>query len=278
MYTITSWRRDREKKPDFRCDLPPFPATRFFDQMWAIGDESVACFLLLTREGLVLIDCMFPGEHYLAVLEQGLADAGFTYADIKAVLITHGHFDHYGNARLIREKSGCRLYMSRIDYEICRRDQDKRDHPMARDPRYQPLDYALDGLLEDGDVFTLGDTHIRCILTPGHTPGCMSFLIPVSDEGRPHMAALWGGTGITPESDKEAYLASLDKFHDRCREARVDAAFSNHPCVDNGTDKLQLIRNIVPGVPNPFVFGWEAYCRYEDKFRKMCLGAMDADR
>jgi len=126
MYTITSWRRDREKKPDFRCDLPPFPATRFFDQMWAIGDESVACFLLLTREGLVLIDCMFPGEHYLAVLEQGLADAGFTYADIKAVLITHGHFDHYGNARLIREKSGCRLQYTRA---FCGRAAEKAAAP-----------------------------------------------------------------------------------------------------------------------------------------------------
>lgn len=48
----------------------------------------------------------------------------------------------------------------------------------------------MDGFLTDGEDFTLGDTAIRCVWTPGHTEGCMSFIIPVLDEGRSHHLAI----------------------------------------------------------------------------------------
>ena len=128
----------------------------------------------------------------------------------------------------------------------------------------------MDGYLEDGQDFTLGNTTIRCVLTPGHTPGCFSFIIPVYDEARPHYLGLWGGTGITPESDKEAYLDSVKKFDLVCDEFGVDAELSNHPFVDNSIQRLEVLRNIVDGVPNPFIIGRDAYKRYEQMFYQLC--------
>ena len=237
--------------------------------MWFVGDPNVCCFLLLTTEGFILIDCMFPGEHHMKIIEQGLADIGYSGQDLKAVLITHAHFDHYGNADLLREKYGCRLYLSEDDYAFAQKTAEE-GHPHP-DPRYKPIQYEFDGLLKDGDELTLGATTIKCVLTPGHTPGSMSFIIPVTDEGRPHFAAIWGGAGLIPESDKQAYLNSLNRFEGVCERYRVDVEIANHPFVDNAVQRLEVIRNIYDGVPNPFVIGEGAYKRFMDSFRQECL-------
>lgn len=64
--------------------------------------------------------------------------------------------------------------------------------PTSTTSRGRPhtLGFDMDGFLTDGEDFTLGDTAIRCVWTPGHTEGCMSFIIPVLDEGRSHHLAI----------------------------------------------------------------------------------------
>ena len=105
----------------------------------------------------------------------------------------------------------------------------------------------------------------------------MSLIIPITDEGRFHNIALWGGITLVPEADKQAYLESVDKFERICDKYHVDGEITNHPVTDNTLERLDVVRNIVNGVPNPFIIGEEAYHRYEDKFRQMCLKAMAND-
>ncbi len=77
-----------------------------------------------------------------------------------------------------------------------------------------------DIVVTDGQQLTLGDTTLTFIRTPGHTPGTMSTLVPVKDNGTPHVAALWGGTGfnftITPERPAaywfDAYISRHNVF------------------------------------------------------------------
>ena len=263
---ITSWRKPNPHRPNFGQELSPYPATWFFDNLGFIGDESVACFLAKTSAGLLLLDAMFPEEHYLDMIETGIRDLGCDPADLKAVLLTHGHFDHFGLADQLREKYGCKIYMNAIDEQLAK----------SRAGKPFGLHYDMDGTLDDGEDFVLGDTAVRCVHTPGHTPGCMSFVIPVYDEGREHHLALWGGTGVTPETDKEAYLASVKKFSAVCESFQVDCEISNHPFVDNSILRLEVLRHICDGVPNPFVIGREAYRRYEQMFYDMCLARMES--
>ena len=51
-------------------------------------------------------------------------------------------------------------------------------------------------VVTDGEKLTLGGETLTLYITPGHTPGTVSVLIPVKDRGQPHVAALWGGTGF----------------------------------------------------------------------------------
>ena len=78
--------------------------------------------------------------------------------------------------------------------------------------------------------------------------------------------ALWGGSGILPDSNISDYYHSLVKFSAVCDRYHVDGEIATHPCLDMGIERLNLIRNLVDGIPNPFVLGREGYQYYEQIF------------
>src|SRR4029453_2772465 len=55
-----------------------------------------------------------------------------------------------------------------------------------------------DGELRDGQPVVLGDVSVQPVAVPGHTPGSMGFIVPVRDRGERHVAALFGGSWLTP--------------------------------------------------------------------------------
>ena len=260
----STWRNHRMLVPPFfKSDEERvrIPATRFFDQMYVVGDEVCACFILDTADGYVLIDCLETDERSEKIIEQGFKDLGFDMNDLKAIVVTHGHGDHYGNADHFKEKYGTKIYFGAVDYELAK-------NPPAGMP-FRPATFEVDHFIEDGEVLSFGETNIRCILTPGHTDGCFSFIIDVTDEGEAHKMALWGGSGIIPGSDPFVYYASLRRFTEICDAEGVDGEISTHPCLDNGVERFAVVRNIVDGVRNPFVLGRDNYHYYESQFYEL---------
>lgn len=292
--TQRSWRAPNPHRPPHHQDgkpsggvpeLPIIPATRFFDNLSYVGDEFVGCFVLETSEGLILLDCMFPDAdtaaqvealpfpsmRYANILENGLRDIGLNPYDIKLILVTHGHCDHYGNGDYYRKKYGCRVLMSETDEAF-------GTQKIGRSPRGW-LDWKADEYLLDGGKVTLGTTTVHTFVTPGHTPGCMSFIFDVYDEGRRHAASLWGGTGIPKEDEwKQAYLNSTRRYTKICDQMGVDVAVSTHPFTDNSSQRLALCRDIFDGVPNPYVIGRQACRRFEAMFEQLCLSKMREHR
>lgn len=76
-----------------------------------------------------------------------------------AILLTHGHFDHTGGIKLIRDRTHIPLYIHPADDFLLHRSIGA-DHP-----------------LRDGQELRLGGLDIRVLHTPGHTPGSVCFLI-----------------------------------------------------------------------------------------------------
>jgi metallo-beta-lactamase class B len=115
----------------------------------------------------------------------------------------------------------------------------------------------------DGQKLTLGDTTITLYITPGHTPGTISVLIPVKDNGQPHLAALWGGTGLNADRESlQNYIQSAKRFSEIVRDARADMILSNHTDWDQSKVYLPMLAKRAPGTRNPYVVGNDNVGRY----------------
>lgn len=264
---VKSWRKPQPHKPVFGAELAPVPATRFFDQLSFIGTPSVGCFVLETDDGFMLLDCMEPCETHRDIIVKGIADLGLDLKDLKAILITHGHGDHYGMADWFRSQTGCKIYMSHVDYEFAQHDTRNRTGV---------LKWQIHDFLEDGDVYEQGGVKVYAFGTPGHTPGCLSFIFEVTDEGREHTVAMWGGSGVPYSySNKMKYLKSTIRFAEITERFGVDAEVASHPFIDKGVERLAIVRDIYDGVPNPFVLGKEGYKYMEKMYQDMCISQME---
>ena len=112
-----------------------------------------------------------------------------------------------------------------------------------------------DMVATDGMKLTLGDTTITLYITPGHTLGTISTLIPVKDHGQSHLAAAWGGTAfnwvngpanyITPDRPAkfwfDTYSKSAERFRDIASKAGADIIIANHTNFDGSKTKIPAL-------------------------------------
>jgi metallo-beta-lactamase class B len=114
---------------------------------------------------------------------------------------------------------------------------------------------------------TLGDTTIDIVSTPGHTPGTLSYVFPVKDQGRTLMVAYSGGT-LTGAFGANAarwdeYIASQQRIARAAADAGATVLLSNHSEYDNAYTKARLIAaKREAGEDHPFVSGADSVRRY----------------
>ena len=204
-----------------------------------------------TSAGIIVIDPVFDYSVEDEVVE-GLEKLGMKPAEIKYVLISHGHLDHAGGAKLLQERFGARLLMTAADWDMVERDN----------PRWKP---RRDLDITDGQKLTLGDTTLTLYVTPGHTNGTVSTLIPLRDGDAEHLAALWGGTlfNFGPDPARfRAYAASAARMRDVVTAAGADVLLSNHTDYDGTKVKLPALAARKPGAAHPYVVGTDSVRRY----------------
>lgn len=88
-------------------------------------------------------------------------------AEVKYILLTHGHTDHTGAAVQLKEEFNSPLYINEQDYEMINNGEFI----------YGDIAGKVDQYINEGDILKLGNSEIKCILTPGHTPGGVCFLV-----------------------------------------------------------------------------------------------------
>jgi metallo-beta-lactamase class B len=251
-----------------------------FDNLHFIGTKTAGVWAVSSSDGIIVIDANF---HYSSKeLVMGLLNFGLDPLDIKYVLITHGHDDRYFGARGLQDMyPNARIGMSAADWEI-----------VAKDNSPAQLKPKKDLVITDGQKFTLGDVTVTAYLTPGHTPGTLSFIIEplwnkesIASDNERHVAAIWGGTdpsigrqGVQYYPDGQAmmkaHVASLRRFIDLGTKAGVDVILSPTLSHANMVEKMRYWRMANPdhsagseagdrlaGEAHPFV-SKEAVARY----------------
>jgi metallo-beta-lactamase class B len=221
---------------------------KVFDNLYFVGQTEYSVWAVTTSEGIIVIDTIYD----YSVEEEvagGLKKLGLDPANIKYAIVSHAHPDHHGGAKFLQDRYGARVIMSAADWDML-------DRTNGTKPK-------RDIVTTDGQKFTLGDTTLTLYITPGHTPGTISALIPVKDNGKPHLAALWGGTGLNADRESlQSYIRSAQRFSDIVRQAGADMIVSNHTDWDRSKVNLPLLARRAPGSPNPYVVGNESVRRY----------------
>lgn len=256
-----------------RADDPVIPPTKIFDNVYAIGNSGTTVYVVLTSAGLLMIDALGAGttDATTTQLESQLLP-GFTAlrlnpADVKIVLVTHGHADHYGGSRYFQERFGAKVYVSAADWAVMLAPPPAGRGGGGQTAAPTPLP-TRDGDILDGIPITLGDVTVTPVAVPGHTPGSMGFIFPVRDRGAAHVAALFGGSWLTPQilSDAalETFLQSVGRFKAETARARVDVLLQNHMLMDPIQPKLDALARRGPAEANPFVVGTTEYQKFLD--------------
>lgn len=179
---------------------------------------------------------------------ENIRELGFDPADIRYVIVSHGHRDHYAGSGKIVQLSGARVVMSSIDWDITLQQQAEG---LAR----SGLPLQRDIEMEDGGVLEVGDTSFRFYLSPGHTAGSLSVEYQVRDGDRTFRALSPGGLGFNfgPERTSD-YIESYERLK---KLGPWDTVLANHPHM--GPRDLLNVEEELTGRgaedPNPAIFG-----------------------
>jgi metallo-beta-lactamase class B len=230
---------------------------KVFDNLYYVGEREYSAWAVTTPAGIIIIDPIYD----YSVEEQvvgGLKKLGLDPSQIKYVVVSHAHRDHAGGAWYLQERFGARVLLTAPDWEMLERNKQNWPKPKR------------DMVVTDGQQLTLGGTTLTFVHTFGHTPGTMSTIVPVTDRGQRHVAALWGGTGfnftITPERPAshwfDAYIASARRFREAAAKAGADVFLSNHPSWDGSNDKMTRLTARAAADPHPYVIGAKAVQNY----------------
>ncbi|BFM51244.1 MBL fold metallo-hydrolase [Marinomonas sp. THO17] len=221
-----------------------------FDNLYFVGNRSVASWVIKTSAGLILLDAMNSNRQAEDIIAAGIKKLGMDPHDIRYLIIAHAHGDHYGGQEYLVTSFQPRVVMSDADWTEL-----ERPDPEIVNPKWGKAP-TRDITIHDGEVIELGDTKVELYVTPGHTLGTISLIFPVKDGEQTHMAAMWGGTGLNfgPNIERlQMYTDSAARFKTLADSKGVDVFLSNHPTRDNSVERMQALQQRQTSQPHPFV-------------------------
>ncbi len=241
------------------CFMQPF---QVIGNLYFVGTKPASSHLIDTGEGLILLDSGY--RQLLPLVLKNIRTLGFDEKDIKYILHSHGHIDHIGATKQLVALCGAKTAIGRADRDYANGSRDltyAKELGLVYDSAFEP-----DILLDDGDMLTLGSVQIRCVHTPGHTQGTMSYFFALDVPGRTLIAGTHGGIGVNtmarafleryglPLSLRDAFRAGLD----RLRQEHVDVFIPNH---QDQWNTLERYERKLAGELDAFVDSgaWPAY-------------------
>ena len=260
---------------------PLIAPTKLFDNLYAFGRSGTVVYAIPTSAGIILIDSGYGNEVESVLLAQ-MKMVGLDPAQVKTLILTHGHGDHFGGAAYFQDHYGTHIVESAADWDLMEHPPQPPAGFAPKGPPPAPVTPPRrDIVAEEGKPIVLGDEKVTPVMVPGHTPGSMALIFPVKDGGKTHIAGLYGGTvlltRILKDEQLQQYLKSLEHYKEVARKMKVDVEVQNHPLYDGMPEKLAALKDRKPGSPNPFVVGPGSYAKFLD-VQSECMQAALARR
>jgi len=229
---------------------------KIFDNLYFVGGRIHSSWALTTSEGIILIDTIYPYNSEELIVG-GMKKLGLDPKSIKYLLVSHAHGDHIGGAEMIQARYKARVVMGGPDWDTVEK------HPN----RYKTMAPKRDIVATDGMQITLGGETVTIWLTPGHTPGTLSYTFSVVDRGRRVNVAYSGGTAFnfvnnTPDPGIRNFQTYIDSQKRMAAHAvGATVLLSNHSEFDNAVNKNRMLAGRGDG-PHPYEIGADWVQRY----------------
>jgi metallo-beta-lactamase class B len=218
-----------------------FPPHKVIGNIYYVGSESLASFLVVTPQGNILINSCF--EATVPVIRTSVEQLGFKFTDIKILLGSHAHADHMEGDALVKQLTGAQVMAMAEDVPAL----------MKIKPGDKP--HPLDKTLHDNDQVTLGGITLVAHLTAGHTRGCTTWTTQAKENGKTYDVVIIGSVGVNP-GFKLVNNAEVPNMADEYRRSfkvlrslACDVPLGSHPAMYNLTEKYPKIGK----GPNPFI-------------------------
>lgn len=241
-----------QANPDWHRAIPGF---KIGGNLYYVGTADLAAYLIATPQGNILINGNFKED--VPALRKSIEGLGFKYADTKILLISHAHGDHDEGIGLIKSDTGARLMV--MDADVTAVESTAPGRPGAK----------VDRILHDRDTVELGGSTLTARLTPGHTPGCTTWTMQVTEGGRALNAVIVGSPNVNAGYvlvNNRSYPQMASDYvrtFALLKTMPVDLFLGAHGAYFNLKDKLPKMG----GAVNPFIdpAGYQAYVAERDQ-------------
>ncbi len=173
----------------------PFPAFHIAGNLYYVGSEDLASYLIVTPQGDILINSNL--ESSVPLIRRSVESLGFQFSDIKILLISHAHYDHCAGSAAILRRTGAKYEVMSEDVAVVE-SGGKADFQYGSDKSMQYPAAHVDRVLHDGDTVSLGGTALTAHRTGGHTKGTTTWTLDEPETGRVEHVVIVGSPNVNP--------------------------------------------------------------------------------
>jgi metallo-beta-lactamase class B len=251
---VTVGVRAQNRQADFN---KPFPAHKVIGNVYYVGSEQLASFLITTPEGHILVNSSF--ETTVPVIRAAVEKLGFKFTDVKILLGSHAHGDHMEGDALVKELTKAQVMAM------------EQDVPALRNMKPGGKEHPVDRVLHDGDEVKLGGATLVAHRTAGHTKGCTTWTLRAQEAGKPYNVLISCSIGVNPgyvlvnNKDYPEIADDYVRSFKVMRSLPVDVFLGAHGSFYNLTEKYARLEK--GSGPNPFIDP-EGFKQYVDRSEK----------
>jgi metallo-beta-lactamase class B len=155
----------------------PYAPFRIVGNLYYVGTYDLACYLIVTRDGNILINTGLAAS--ASLISDNIKSLGFKLSDTKILLTTQAHYDHVAAMAAIKQQTGAKLMADAKDADALE-DGGSSDYELGKYGKsFEPI--HVDRRLQNGDTIKLGEMRLVMLHHPGHTKGSASYLFDVND-------------------------------------------------------------------------------------------------
>jgi metallo-beta-lactamase class B len=181
-----------QDNPEWTTPHVPF---RIVGNVYYVGSQDLASYLITTPQGLILINSSLTSS--VPLIRKSVEALGFHFKDVKILLISHAHWDHAAGSAEIKRLTGAKYMVMDADVPVVE-SGGRADFQYGASPENRYPAAKVDRVLHDGDEVKLGGVVLVAHKTAGHTKGCTTWTMRVREDNKTYNVVIVGSPNVNP--------------------------------------------------------------------------------